>query len=84
MTSEEAYSIIKNIPLGSKIKIEKKNGFVQEAVLRSHDVSATEGASYPGLEVPPMPPALIILAGTRFGNTRLPLEEVVSIEWVEG
>ncbi|MEM7549509.1 MAG: hypothetical protein AAF363_07540 [Bacteroidota bacterium] len=83
MTEKEAKEAIKEIPVGSKIQLIKKNGVITELRLASHEVSGTEKKDYGDIVVPALPPALIVRGGSRFGNFRLDTEEIVKIAWVE-
>lgn len=79
MTVEEINQIIKEIPLGATLEVIKKNGDIVQVTLQSHEVSGTEKKIYDGAEVPALPPALIVGGGTRFGNWRIDIEDLVQI-----
>ena len=79
MTLTEVKEIIKDIPLGSSLEVIKKNGDIVQVTLQSHDVEGTEKKVYDGAEVPALPPAIIVGGGTRFGNWRIDIEELVQI-----
>ena len=79
MKLEEVIELIKEIPLGSTLEVIKKNGDIIQVSLQSHEVAGTEKKVYNGIEVPALPPALIVGGGTRFGNWRLDIEDLVQI-----
>ena len=79
MKLEEVIELIKEIPLGSTLEVIKKNGDIIQVSLQSHEVEGTEKKVYNGIEVPALPPALIVGGGTRFGNWRLDIEDLVQI-----
>ncbi len=79
MKLEEVKDIIKDIPLGSTLEVIKKNGDIIQVSLQSYEVAGTEKKSYDGIEVPALPEALIVGGGTRFGNWRLDIEDLVQI-----
>ena len=79
MKVEEVKDIIKEIPLGSTLEVIKKNGDIIEVTLQSYEVEGTEKKAYDGIEVPALPTALIVGGGTRFGNWRLDIEDLVQI-----
>jgi len=83
MTAEEAKEAIKEIPLGANIQLIKTNGDIIEVKLSSHEVEGTEEKDYGDIKVPALPAALIVKGGTRFGNYRLEIDDVVNIAWVE-
>ncbi|MEM7109842.1 MAG: hypothetical protein AAF519_16575 [Bacteroidota bacterium] len=83
MTEAEAREAIKNIPIGARLQLIKKNGAIVEVRLASHDVSSIGKKDYGDLVVPEMPPALIVRGRSRFGNFRQDLEEVIKIAWIE-
>jgi len=78
MKEKEAQEIIKDLPIGSKLQVVKKNGDIIEVVLASHDTQAIEKKSYDELEVPKLPPAIIV-QGARWGTFRMELEEISNI-----
>ena len=82
MTQEEALESIKNIPLGSRIQLIKKNGVITEVILASHHIEETVEKNYGRIVVPALPPAMIVKGGTRFGNYRIEIEDVVKIAWI--
>lgn len=82
MTQEEARATVEKIPLGSKIQLLKTDGSIMDAVLKSHLVEPTEGKDYGSLQVPGLPPAIIVHAGMRFGNFRVEVEDLVKISHV--
>jgi len=82
MNREEALESIKAIPLGSKIQLIKKNGVITEVVLASHEVEETVEKQYGNIVVPALPPALIVKGGTRFGNFRIEIDDIVKIAWI--
>jgi hypothetical protein len=79
MTKDEVYETIQAIPLGTTLELTKKTGAVIEVRLVSHEVEPTEKKDYGSLEVPALPPAIIVQGGTRFGNFRIDVEEIVAI-----
>lgn len=83
MTEAEVKKAIKDIPLGSKVQLIKRNGDIVEVRLMSHDITSAEKKSYDGIEVPEMPAALTVRGGTRFGHFRVEIEDIVNIAWVE-
>ena len=82
MTPEEARETIVQIPLGSKLQLIKTDGTIMDATLKSHIVEGTEGKNYGSLQVPALPPAIIVHAGMRFGNFRVEVEDLVKISHV--
>lgn len=82
MTEQEVKEAIKEIPIGSKLQLIKKNGFIAEVSLASHDISGIPMKDYGHLVVPALPPALIVFGGTRFGKFRIEVEEISHIAWV--
>ncbi len=84
MTEQEAYEAIKEVPLGSKLQLIKRNGDVIEVRLVSHEVRGTEKRDYGNLVVPALPPALTVQGGTRFGSYRIEVEDLVNIAWIAG
>lgn len=84
MTEEEAFEAIKDVPIGSKLQLLKKNGEVLEVRLASHEVHGEAKKDYGTLEVPELPPALTVQGGTRFGSFRIEVEELVNVAWIEG
>ncbi|MEM6525147.1 MAG: hypothetical protein AAGF85_18660 [Bacteroidota bacterium] len=83
MTEEEAKEAIRNIPIGARLQLIKKNGAIVEVRLASHEISAVEKKEYEDLVVPELPPALIVRGRSRFGNFRQDLNEVVKIAWID-
>ena len=79
MTQQEASDAIKDIPLGSQLELIKTNGDIIQVKLASHEVSGIEKKEYEGLTVPALPPAIVVLGGTRFGQFRIEIEEIVKI-----
>ena len=79
MKRDEVLDIIKNIPLGSRLEVIKKNGDIVQVSLQSYEVAGTEKKSYDGIEVPALPEAIIVGGGTRFGNYRLDIQDLVQI-----
>lgn len=82
MTTEEAIDAIKDIPVGSTIQLIKRNGDIVEVLLASHQVKGTDHKDYGTIEVPALPPALIVQGGSRFGNYRLEIDDIVRIAWI--
>lgn len=82
MTEQEATALIEKIPTGARIQLIKTNGSIFDALLVSHDVSATEARDYGVVKVPALPPAVTVRAGVRFGNIRVELDELVHIAHV--
>jgi len=82
MTQEEAFESIKHIPIGSKIQLIKRNGQITEVILASHEVEETVEKNYGRIVVPALPPALIVKGGSRFGNFRVEVDDVIKIAWV--
>jgi len=78
MTEKEAQNIIKDLPIGSKLQVVKKNGDIVEVVLASHETKSLEKKSYDNLEVPELPPAIIVQGG-RWGTFRMELEQISNI-----
>lgn len=78
MNKNEVDDIIKDIPIGSKIQLVKKNGDIIDAVLASQDAEGTEEKDYGELKVPSLPPAIII-QGKRWGVHRVEIEDLVKI-----
>ncbi len=83
MTEQEALDNIRDIPIGAKLQLIKKNGDIVQVQLASHDVSGTEKKEYGELVVPALPPAITVVGGTRFGKFRIDVEDLVSIAWVD-
>lgn len=83
MTEQEALEAIRNIPLGSKLQLIKKTGEVIDVKLASHEVCGTEEKDYGTLVVPALPPALTVQGGTRFGNFRVDIEDIIKIAWID-
>jgi len=83
MTQKEAVQSIKDIPIGGRIQLIKKNGTITEARLASHEVEGTIEKNYGRIVVPALPPALIVQGGTRFGNFRIEVEDIIKIAWIE-
>ncbi len=79
MTENEVKAAIQDLPLGCKLQLIKKNGGIVEVTLQSHDVSGTEKKEYGEVVVPALPPAIIVHGGTRFGNFRIDVEDLVDI-----
>lgn len=82
MTQQEALESIKNIPIGSKIQLVKNNGQITEVILASHEVEETVEKNYGRIVVPALPPALIVKGGSRFGNFRVEIDDVIKIAWI--
>lgn len=78
MTEAEVQEIIKDLPVGSKLQLIKKDGSIIDAVLASHDTKALEKKSYETLDIPELPPAIIIQGG-RWGVYRQEVDEIVNI-----
>ena len=78
MTKLEVIETIKDIPIGSKLQLVKKNGDIIEVVLASHYISAVEEKVYDGITVPELPPALTV-QGKRWGTFRIEIEEIIKI-----
>ena len=83
MTQKETEKVIRDIPIGSRIQIIKKNGHISEVRLASHDLSGIEEKDYGNLVVPAQPPAIIVNGRVRFGNYRIELDKIVNIAHVE-
>lgn len=81
MTEQEAQSIIKNIPVGSKLQLVMTNGEIHDVVLASHETEGLDKKEYDTLVVPQMPPALIV-QGARWGTYRLDIENIIKIAHV--
>ena len=82
MTQKEALESIKGIPLGSKIQLIKRDGVITEVVLASHEIEETVEKNYGRIVVPALPPALIVRGGTRFGNFRIEIDDIIKIAWI--
>ncbi len=82
MTEKEAQEAIKEIPIGSKLELIKKDGQVVQVILASHEVKGTEEKDYGAIVVPALPAALTVQGGTRFGSYRIDVEELVKVAWV--
>lgn len=82
MTQQEALESIKHIPIGSKIQLVKNNGQITEVILASHEVEETVEKNYGRIVVPALPPALIVKGGSRFGNFRVEIDDVIKIAWI--
>ena len=78
MTESEVKEFIDDIPVGSKLQVIKKNGDIMDVVLASHDTAPTEKKVYDGLEVPALPPAIIV-QGSRWGTFRIDVDEILKI-----
>ena len=78
MNKSEVIDSIKDIPVGSKIQLVKKNGDIIDAVLASHETEGTELKDYGELKVPALPPAIIV-QGKRWGTFRVEIDELVKI-----
>lgn len=83
MTEIEAKKAIKDIPIGSRLQLIKKNGVITEVRLASYEVSGTKLKDYGDLVVPALPPALIVRGRSRFGNFRQQIDEIIKIAWIE-
>ena len=83
MTVAEVNKIIEPIPLGAKLQVIKTNGSIVDVVLMSHEVAGTLSKNYGNLEVPSLPPAIIVSGGTRFGNFRIDAKDIVNIAWIK-
>lgn len=83
MTQEEAKEAIKDIPVGGKIQILKKNGDIIEVALASHNVEAVPEKNYEVVDVPELPPALTVTSRIRFGKFRMEIEDIVNIAWID-
>lgn len=79
MTADEARLSIKNMPIGATIQLIKKTGAIVEVQLASLEVSGTAFKDYGSLQIPALPPALIVRGGTRFGNFRMDVEDIIHI-----
>ncbi len=82
MTEKEVKDAIQEIPIGAKIQLIKTNGGIIEVQLASHDVSGTVEKDYGTVIVPALPPALVVVGGTRFGKFRIDASEIVKIAWI--
>lgn len=82
MTLNDAIESIKTIPLGSRIQLIKRNGVITEVVLASHEIEETVEKNYGRIVVPALPPALIVRGGTRFGNFRIEIDDIIKIAWI--
>lgn len=82
MTETEAQAAIKDLPIGAKLQLIKKNGDIIEVTLASHETRATEEKDYGNLVVPALPPALIV-QGKRWGVFRQETEELVNIAHID-
>lgn len=82
MTAEEARQSIKDIPLGSKIQLIKKNGVITEVMLASHEIEETVEKNYGRIVVPSLPPAMIVKGNARFGNHRVEIDDIIKIAWI--
>ena len=83
MNDQEVLNVIVDIPIGANLQIIKKSGAIIEVRLASHEVKGTEEKDYGDIVVPALPPALIVQGGTRFGNYRVEIDDIVKISWVE-
>ncbi|QCK15188.1 hypothetical protein [Mangrovivirga cuniculi] len=83
MTKQEVEDAIKDIPLGSKIQLIKKNGEIVEVRLASHVITSSDKKDYGEVVVPELPPAILVRGGTRFGNFRMETDDLVKIAWIE-
>ena len=83
MTQQEVMAAIKDIPVGAKLQLIKKNGIIADVVLASHEVTGTERKEYENLVVPALPPALIVHGGARFGRFRIDTDDLINIAWVD-
>lgn len=83
MTTEEVKEAIKEIPVGSKIQLIKKNGDIVEVQLAHDAVEGTERKDYGNIVVPALPPALIVRNTSRMGQFRIDIEDLVKIAWIE-
>ena len=83
MTIEEAQEQIKDIPLGSKLQLIRKNGLISDVKLASHEIESIEAKDYGDIQIPALPPALLVTGNSRFGKYRVELEDIVKIAWVE-
>ncbi len=82
MSEQEAAQAISHIPVGSIVQIVKKDGTITELMLMSHKISSTEKKDYGNIQVPALPPAIIVRGGMRFGNFRLDVADLVNIAWI--
>ncbi|WP_425391359.1 hypothetical protein [Ekhidna sp.] len=80
MTQKEAEALIKDIPLGSKIRLAKTNGDTIEVQLSSNKVDGTPKIDNGGTVVPALPPAITVNGGSRFGNFRIDVDAIDAIE----
>lgn len=80
MTTLQITETIKDVPLGTLLHIKKTNGDTVSLRLASYDIAGEGSNNYDGIEVPALPPALVVKAKTHVGNTRIPLSEIEAIE----
>ncbi len=83
MNQEEAKEAIKDIPIGAKIQVIKKNGDIIEVALASHQVEGVPEKNYEAVDVPELPPAFTVTSRIRFGKFRIDIDEVVNIAWID-
>lgn len=83
MTIEEAKEAIKDIPIGSRIQLLKRDGSVIDVNLSSYDISSIPEKKHRTVTVPEMPAALIVNGRMRFGNYRVEIEDILNIAWVD-
>ncbi|MEM9857914.1 MAG: hypothetical protein AAF843_11175, partial [Bacteroidota bacterium] len=79
----EVKETIKDIPVGARLQLIKKNGAIVEVRLASHEVTSIAKKDYGEIVVPELPPALIVRGRSRFGNFRQDIDELVKIAWIE-
>jgi hypothetical protein len=80
MTQSEAQNIVSEIPVGAMVKLLKTDGSEMTAKLGSQEVRATEKKDYGDVEVPSLPPSVVLESTGHIGNTRIPVDQVKSIE----
>lgn len=80
MTQQEAQKIIGEIPVGAMVRLTRNDGTKMTAKLGSQKVKATDKKDYGDVEVPPLPPSVVVESTGHIGNTRIPVDEVESIK----
>lgn len=83
MTIQEAQEQIKSIPLDSKLQLIRKNGLISDVKLASNEIESIDAKDYGDIQIPALPPALLVTGNSRFGKYRVEIDDLVKIAWVE-
>lgn len=82
MSLEEAKEQIKGIPIGSDLQLIRKSGVISDVKLASDEIEAVKAKDYGHLQIPCLPPALLVTGNARFGKYRVEIGDIVRIAWV--